>query len=286
MTASQSLAIKGSYSEIIHRILPVLLAFFIPQINFFVNSAFISQLDAEAGDNIYMATAGIVSIYYLVFSVIGIGLSNGVQILIAKEAGRDNHAGIKIIFENACFWALLLALSFVAVVFAGTPWLLHKVLQEDLAERALDFLQVRILGLPFLYLYLLRNALYINYNKTASLIWFSILETAVNILLDYMLIFGNLGAPALGFMGAAYASIGAEIIGLIGVALMLYIAPLNSRQTLGYAFRYSAQASKELLKIGGPTVLQMTLSIVSWLVFFFSSRREGIALWQPRISCG
>lgn len=273
--ASQSLALRGSYREIIQRILPVLLAFFIPQINFFVNSAFIAILDREAGGNLYMATAGIVSIYYLVFSVIGIGLSNGVQILIAREAGRDNHAGIRIIFANACFWVLLLSLCFVGLAFCGTPWLLHQVLQADLAELAMEFIQIRILGLPFLYLYLLRNALYINYNKTRALISFSLLETAVNIGLDYSLIFGHYGMPELGFIGAAYASIGAEIIGLIGVALMLYLAPLHSAQRLGYAFRYDAHASRKLARIGGPTVLQMTLSIVSWLVFFFLIAQRG-----------
>lgn len=273
--ASQSLAIKGSYREIIRRILPVLLAFFIPQINFFVNSAFIAQLDMGTGHSFYLATAGIVSIYYLVFAVIGIGLSNGVQILIAKEAGQNNHTRIKIIFHNACLWALLLALLFVLLSFWGTPWLLYKFLEFDIAEQSINFIQVRILGLPFLYLYLLRNALYINYNKTASLIWFSIVETAVNIILDYMLIFGNFGMPALGFLGAAYASIIAEIVALIWVALMLYFVPLHSSQQLGYAVKYERRSSLDLLRIASPTVLQMALSIISWQVFFLLIAQRG-----------
>lgn len=274
--ATPNLIIKGSYREIIQRILPVLLAFFIPQVNFFINSVFIARLDNDTRHSFYLAAAGIVSIYYLVFSVIGIGLSNGVQILIAREAGQNNHARIKIIFENACLWAVVLALFFVLLSFLTVPWLLPKILQADLAEKSIAFIQVRMLGLPFLYLYLLRNALYINYNRINALIWFSIVETVVNIILDYVLIFGNFGAPIiLGFIGAAYASIITEIVGLIWVILMLYFDPLHPKYKLTYIFKYDKQSSLDLVHIAIPTILQMGLSIISWQVFFFLIAQRG-----------
>ncbi|MFV7889983.1 MATE family efflux transporter, partial [Enterococcus faecium] len=97
-------------------------------------------------------------------------------------------------------------------------WSLHDSKGIDMA---IHFLRIRILGLPFLYAYQMRNALLVGTNNSKYLVIGTATETIVNIILDYAFIYGKLGLPAMGFNGAAYASILAEISGLLIVFLVI-----------------------------------------------------------------
>ena len=63
--------------------LPISLALLVPQINFITNNIFLSSLGEKE-----LASAGITGVYYLIFAVIGNGLNNGLQALIARRAGK------------------------------------------------------------------------------------------------------------------------------------------------------------------------------------------------------
>ena len=71
-------------------------------------------------------------------------------------------------------------------------------------------MRIRITGLPFLYVYQMRNALLVGTNNSRYLVLGTLAETVSNILFDYLLIFGNLGFPEMGLKGAALASVIAE----------------------------------------------------------------------------
>src|SRR5690606_20140390 len=147
-------------------------------------------------------------VYYLIFAVIGNGLNNGVQALIARRAGQNLPREIGRLFFHAVWIALTIAAVGIAITYTFAPPLLRAVLHNaEIAEQVINFLLIRIWGLPLLYLYIMRNALLVGTNNTRLLVWGTLSEAVVNIVLDYGLIYGNLGLPKLGFNGAAYASI-------------------------------------------------------------------------------
>ena len=86
---------------------------------------------------------------------------------------------------------------------------------------------IRIWGLPLLYLFGMRNALLVGTNQTKFLVWGTLAEALSNIYLDYGLIYGHFGLPALGFNGAAYASILAEGIGLVVISAVIYFMQIH-----------------------------------------------------------
>lgn len=272
MNTSKSLQVSGSYNDIFKRTFPVIISFFIPQFNYLINTIFIGHIDT-----FHLGVGAIVSLYYLVFSIIGIGFNNGIQIIIAYFAGKDDRKNIQSTFFNACLWAVLI--SGISILFTFTlmdPYFRWTLNDPHIIQSASDFLKIRIWGLPFLYLYLLRNALYINYNSTTTLILFSLFEAAINIILDYGLIFGNLGLPRLGFQGAAYASLIAEVAGFIAVIIHLKRYPLEqAKYKITYKFAFDAEISKKILKTTLPIALQMALSVISWeITFSFIANRS------------
>src|SRR5207302_2838167 len=111
----------------------------------------------------------------------------------------------------------------IALTWFIAPTVLSWTLNsQDLRVQAVQFLRIRIWGLPFLYIYQMRNALLVGTNQSKYLVYGTLAETVVNIVLDYGLIFGHLGLPALGFNGAAYASIAAEASGMLAVFLVIH----------------------------------------------------------------
>ena len=95
-----------------------------------------------------------------------------------------------------------------------------------------------------------------------------IFEAGLNILLDFLLIKGRFGFPALGFNGAAVASVIAEIVGMFVVLLVLYRTGLKKQYGLLKSFVYDKVITKQILTISAPLMLQYVISVTTWLVFF------------------
>ena len=143
-----------SNRQILKIALPISLALFVPQINFVTNNIFLSGLgETELG------TAGITGVFYLVFALVGNGLNNGLQGLIARRAGENRPEEIGKLFGQAIWIALLLAVTGMLLTYLFAPYFLTASLHSlTVQKEAIHFLKIRVWGLPFLYLFQLGNA--------------------------------------------------------------------------------------------------------------------------------
>ena len=83
-----NLQLDISNRQIMKIALPISLAILVPQFNLITNNIFLGHYNQHA-----LATASITGVYYLIFAMIGFGLNNGLQTLIARRAG-ENRPGI------------------------------------------------------------------------------------------------------------------------------------------------------------------------------------------------
>ncbi|MGC3948364.1 MAG: MATE family efflux transporter [Chryseolinea sp.] len=217
------LRLDTGYKQILGMALPISLALLVPQINFITNNIFLGGLGETE-----LASAGITGVYYLIFAVIGNGLNNGMQALISRRAGQNLPKEIGKLFVNGIWVALVIAVIGIAVTYLLAPYVLKSVIHDEaIARQCIDFLLIRIWGLPLLYLYVMRNALLVGTNQTKLLVWGTLAEALTNIFLDYTLIYGHFGFPRLGFNGAAYASIIAEGTGLLVIYVVIHLRGLH-----------------------------------------------------------
>lgn len=271
MSTAQDLRLQTNTRQILGMAGPIALAIFVPQINFIVNNIFLGGLGQQA-----LAAAGITGVYYLVFAVIGNGLNNGLQALIARRAGQNLHKDIGKIFFNGVWIALIISAFGIIATYTVGPAILRWSLRDpNIAETCIHFLKIRIWGLPFLYLYIMRNALLVGTNQTRFLIWGTLAETLTNIFLDYSLIYGHFGLPALGFNGAAYASIIAEITGLVVIWIVIHIKKIHHQFALFEQNKIDKATSKLILVQSSPLILQYAISIISWEFFYILVEHHG-----------
>lgn len=272
-TTTKTYTVAISNRDILRMALPISLAILVPQINFITNNIFLGHLD-ENGHA--LSTAGITGVYYLLFAVIGQGLNTGLQALIARRAGEGRVEEIGKLFFQGVLIALVL--SFIGIVLTWTfaPVVLSYALHSDaLRDQAISFLRIRIWGLPFLYIYQMRNALLVGTNQSKFLVYGTLAETGVNVLLDYGLIFGHFGLPMMGFNGAAYSSICAEGAGLLVVYSVIHAQGIGRDLHLYHHWRPDRKVTRLILTQSAPLVLQYTISIAAWNFFYVLVEHHG-----------
>ncbi|MHA4807593.1 MATE family efflux transporter [Flavitalea flava] len=258
---------------ILRMALPISLAILVPQINFITNNIFLGHLDENAEA---LSTAGITGVYYLLFAVVGQGMNNGLQALIARRAGEGRIGAIGTLFSQGILISLGFALTGILLTYFVAPSILALSLKsEPLRQQAMSFLRIRIWGLPFLYIYQMRNALLVGTNQSKFLVYGTLAETLVNITLDYGLIFGHLGLPALGFNGAAYASIVAEAAGMFVVFGVIYVKGVSKELALTRKWKFDRSVSRLILVQSSPLIFQYTMSIVAWMFFYILVEHHG-----------
>jgi len=260
-----------SNRQILKIALPISLALLVPQINFVTNNIFLSGLgETELG------TAGITGVFYLVFALVGNGLNNGLQGLIARRAGENRPEEIGKLFGQAIWIALLLALTGMLLTYLFAPYFLTASLHSSTVQtEAIHFLKIRVWGLPFLYLFQLGNAFLVGTINSRYMKYAFIIEACLNIFLDYALIYGHFGFPNSGFNGAAVASVIAEAVAVLVVYGIIFYKKMHRRFGLFTYLRFNKPRASLIFKQSSPLVLQFLLSILAWLLFYILIEHYG-----------
>ena len=269
--ATPSLQVNISSKQILTISIPIALAILVPQINFIINNIFLGALSKQA-----LAIGGITGVYYLIFGVMGQGLNNGLQALISRRAGENRIDEIGILFSQGVFISIFLSVIGISFTYFVAPFLFHTLLHDtERANTVIEFLKIRIWGIPFLFIYQMRNALLVGTNQSKFLIIGTATEAFVNIFFDYSLIFGHFGFVAIGLNGAAYASIISEIIGLLVIYLVIHYQKIGARFDLFKKFELKLDYVKLILTQSSPLIMQYMISIISWEFFYILIEHRG-----------
>ena len=260
-----------SYKTIWSIAYPIIMGSLAQTLIMITDTAFLGRVSEVA-----LGAAAMAGIYYYVFSTFAWGFSIGIQIIIARRFGekRDSHIGK--IFEHGMWFVLPLALLLFLIQHYGSAYLLNASIQSsNIYEAAMVFISYRHYGIIFVCFNFLFRALYIGISSTKVIGYTTILMATVNVLLNYSLIFGKFGLPAMGVGGSALASVIAEGCGLLFfISYTLLKLPLR-RYALFQWHRLEGWLMKIILRTAFPTMLQKLLSFGVWYIFFIMVEHMG-----------
>jgi multidrug resistance protein, MATE family len=260
-----NLGVAATNRQIIKIAAPISLAILIPQLSFFTNTVFLGRLgERELGVN------GITGVFYLILTMVGYGLASGIQIQMARRAGEGDEKGLTQLLANGAMLSILFSLGLMMLTLWFVPLLFGFSLRDgNNFELSVRFIYTRVWGLPFLVLTQLLSSFFISIGKSRMLIYSSVVATLINIVMDYGLIFGKMGMPALGFNGAAIASVIAEVAGCLVMVGIFFQQRLHITYPV-FSYRYfDTELSKRSMSVASPLIVQFMFSIGGWLVFFF-----------------
>lgn len=232
-----------------------------------VDTAFLGRLG-----EVQLGGASMASLVYFCIYTVGFGLASGTQIIIGHRYGADKKDSIGHVLGQSLILLCGVGLLMTLLGFPLGRWLFNTLLQsKSVASSAIEYWDFRTFGFTFAFASSTFRSFFVGTSDTKVLTYSSIVMSIVNITLDYALIFGNLGLPAMGVKGAAIASVLAE-----GSAILFYIIYMRSRVDLQlYGINRRAMLNwdpyllKSLLRLSVYLVLQALLSQSVWTIFFF-----------------
>lgn len=260
-----------TYRKIWNIAYPIILGSVAQNIITVTDTAFLGRLGEIA-----LGASAIGGIFYLAVFMLGWGLGIGSQIIIARRDGENNQHKIGSIVEHSHIIFLVLAI----IVFFFIRFFVHNTLgsildSKDVYNESLKFLSVRSFGIFFAFINVSFRALYIGISKTKIITWSTIGMAIVNITLDYILIFGKFGFPAMGIKGAALASVIAEITASI-IFVFYTIVTLDLDKYQLFKFRgFETRKFKNIFIISFSVMLQNFISLSGWFVFFIFVEKIG-----------
>jgi MATE family multidrug resistance protein len=224
-----------------------------------VDSMLVGRLGAEA-----LAAVGLGGHIYFAVGIVGLGMLLGLDYVVAHAFGAGDLGRAHRALVHGMYLALALSVVLTPALLVGAPLLSMLGIDEKVLTLAIPYLEASAWSLgPLLLFTALRR--YLQALGIVVPIMVTLLTAnIVNALAAWALIYGRLGAPALGVTGAGWATCFSRVYMFLG--LLAYTIWYERRRTGAGApisLRFDPALTRTLVRLGTPAALQLTLEIGS-----------------------
>jgi len=260
-----------SYKSIWYMSYPILICLLMQQLIGITDIVFLGRLG-----EVELGASALGSTYFFTIFMIAFGFSNGAQIIMARRNGEQNYDKIGSVFYQGCSFLLFFGFIFIALSYVFTPFILKILIDSpQVYQSTLHYVNWRMWGLITSSLIVMERGFFVSITKTGVLTIVSLIMVIINIVLNYMLIFGNLGAPELGISGAAIASNLSELVAvLVYVVYFIFRIDLKKYGFTKFVYR-NFKLLKSILNVSIWTMLQQFISVSTWFLFFIAIEHLG-----------
>ena len=253
-----------SYRNIWKVAYPILISLIMEQMIGLTDTAFLGRVG-----EVELGASAIAIVYYMVLFMIGFGFSIGAQIIIGRRNGEADYKATGKVFWNGLYFVLGLSGIIILLSELFTPWMMKFMVSSTaIYDAALSYVKWRLPGMVFAFMTAMFRAFYVGTTQTKTLTLNSIVMVLSNVVFNYILIFGKLGCPVLGITGAAIGSSLAELVSLIFFVVYTRTRCDRRKYGLDKAARFELSELKSMMPVCTWTMIQHTISISTWLIFF------------------
>ena len=213
-------------------------------------------------DPINLAAVSLGNSYIFVAMSLGIGFSAAITPIVAEAHSEKNNEKLKTSFINGFILCLFLGIFLYGSILLLKGTLIYLDQPQEVVRLALPYIDIVAISLIPLLLFQALKQFVDGLSKTIYPMYATVIANIINVIINYILIFGMLGFPKLGIIGAAIGTLVSRSIMFSFLFYMLmnkeiiydYISDLKS-------FVYNRFMIKKILSLGFPTSLQMFFEV-------------------------
>lgn len=255
---------------------PIMVQSVVQHVMILFDRGFLGNLDAR-----YLAAVGNVMPIFNMFMFFTFSMGTGLTVLVAQNIGAREYKKAQRFGESAFFFFSVLSVILFLIWFFGAESIFTLFgATGDILSFASRY--AHILSFLFLFLGLDVTAAGIlqGIGITRPIMIFGVAKSLINIVLDWALIFGRLGLPAMGLEGAALATVIASAIGAVGIlvtSLVMRGLPfhLSKRALIRPDWHYF----QHIFRVGLPSGLEGFLwSSGQLVIVYFLNQIDGMAI--------
>jgi len=193
---------------------------------------------------------------------LGIGFSTAITPLVAEADGEGNVAKGKAAFKHGLFLCTVLGTLLFGLILLSKPLMYHMKQPAEVVALAIPYLEIVAFSLIPMIMFQAFKQFSDGLSQTKYAMWATLLANVINVVLNYLLIYGKFGFPELGIVGAAIGTLISRVVMLIFIWLLLksrekfkpYITNLNF-------LIIKKSVIKKILSLGVPSALQMFFEV-------------------------
>ena len=226
---------------------------------------FVSRIGTAA-----LAAVGLSSIMFIAVLVLFRGTAESTVIFVGRAHGEGDSAKI-----GASIWHSLNMVAWLSLAVLTLPWLFNNLMalaspgdSSLVHELGTRYLQIRAIEIPFVMFSGVVWSFLIGRGDSRTPMILAWLTVVLNIFLDWLLILGNLGFPALGVAGAAYATVMANSLNAILSAAILWSSSNRRIFSTGRIRLSSRHELRRVFKVGLPLGMGEFIEVASYSAFF------------------
>jgi putative MATE family efflux protein len=264
--------LKNRLSRVVWKVsIPIIFVEATETLDHLIDTLFLSRVGITELGAIAVADA-----VMLLFLILPLSLVDGIQILTARRVGQRRPEAVGAVFNQGLLITMALCGIATIALKLFSPVVANWFVESDAVGEAINgYLQIDAYSILFAGVTFAFSALLTSLGKTRALIPATVIVVVIDIILNYLFIFGKFGFPQMGMRGAAVGSIGAELA--VAVFLAWYVWKEFGHKRYGFFRfrRFEFRTTRLLSMLSAPIAAVCFLEDIRWFVFFLIIERMG-----------
>ena len=189
--------------------------------------------------------------FFFVIFILGSGFAIAVMPLVAEADASGDEVAVRRITRMGMWLSLIFAIVVMPLFWFSGSLLSAAGQTPEVSETAQLYLRIAGLGLIPALLEMVLKSYLAALERTRVVFWVTVLSAITNGFVNYALIFGNWGAPELGVVGAALASLAVQTVAIIGIVLYA-VRALPEHTMFSRIWRPDWEAFAHVFRLGAP----------------------------------
>lgn len=224
------------------------------------DNVMVGHLNAES-----LAAAGLATVVFNVFLLFGIGVSYAITPLVAEAFGGNDKESISETLRHGLVINFINGAVLIIVVSIGQNLLYHIDQPKEVVERAIPFLNIIMYSLVPVLIYQSFKQFAEGLSNTQLAMVVIWVCNVINLLLNYLLIYGHWGLPALGLNGAGWATFISRVIMAVVIGSYIYYSPKFRDYRGAFSFGgYTRKLFSKILNLGIPSGVQFIFEVAAF----------------------
>ena len=198
----------------------------------------------------------------MMFMYVGIGFSTAITPLVAEADGAGDQLEAKKVLKHGILMCIVLGLGLFGLIMACKPLLYLAKQPEEVVELAIPYLNMVAFSIIPMIIFQAFRQFSEGMSQTRFPMYSTILANVLNVIINYLLIFGAFGFPKMGIIGAAIGTLVSRVVMLGHLYFLLYIKQKYRAFVTNFSFkRLSKTTFNKLLNLGFPSSLQVFFEV-------------------------
>ncbi len=208
-------------------------------------------------------------LFFLLFVTI-MGLTFGITPIVGELFAQKRVAESTKYLQNGFLLYGVSAVIVTILQFAIIPFMWRMGQPDEVVEMAIPYYRTLVWSLPSVIIFFSIKQFLEGVGNTTVAMWSVVIANALNIVLNYALIGGELGAPEMGTLGAGVATLISRVVSMVIILIYFFRSQLFAEYRRHFSRNnFSMRAIKRLFAMGSPISAQIFFEAGAFIITGF-----------------